>query len=36
MSQTAAVGLFQAVVGLVLVLVTNTVVKKLNPDNAMF
>ena len=23
-------------VGLVLVLVTNTVVKKLNPDNAMF
>ena len=36
MSQTAAVGVFQAVVGLVLVLVTNTVVKKLNPDNAMF
>lgn len=34
--QTAAVGLFQSLVGLVLVITTNTVVKKLNPDNAMF
>jgi len=33
---TAAVGLFQSFVGMILVLVTNAVVKKINPDNALF
>lgn len=33
---TAAVGLFQSFVGLVLVVFTNWVVKKIEPDNAMF
>ena len=36
LSQSSAVGLFQNVVGLVLTLSTNAVVKKVNPDNAMF
>ena len=36
MSQTAAVGLFQSVVGMVLVLVTNTTIRKVSPENAMF
>lgn len=33
---TAAVGLFQSVVGFVVVVFTNYVVKKVEPDNAMF
>ena len=35
-SLSAAVGLFQNVVGLVLTLGTNAVVKKINPENAMY
>lgn len=33
---TAAVGLLQSFVGMVLVLVTNAIVKRINPDNALF
>ena len=33
---TAAVGLFQSAVGLVVVVLTNAIVKKIEPDNAMF
>lgn len=33
---SSAVGLFQSLVGFVLVLVTNAVVKKIEPDNALF
>jgi len=33
---STAVGLFQSVVGFVLVIVTNTIVKKIDPDKAMF
>lgn len=33
---TAAVGLFQNVVGLVLILTTNAVIRKISPENAMF
>lgn len=33
---SSAVGLFQSVVGMILVIITNTIVKKINPDNAMF
>ena len=33
---TSAVGLFQSLVGLVMVVVTNIIVKKIEPDNAMF
>ncbi|MBQ8649203.1 MAG: sugar ABC transporter permease [Clostridia bacterium] len=36
MSQTAAVGLFQSVVGCVLVFLTNTTIRKVSPENAMF
>jgi len=36
MSQTAAVGLFQSVVGLVLVLATNLTIRKVSPENALF
>ncbi|MBP3361532.1 MAG: sugar ABC transporter permease [Clostridia bacterium] len=33
---TAAVGLFQSVVGMVTVIATNMIVNKINPENAMF
>ena len=33
---TSAIGLFQSVVGLVVVMGTNYLVKKIEPDNAMF
>lgn len=33
---TAAVGLFQSFVGMVTVVVANAIVRKINPDNAMF
>lgn len=35
-SYTAAVGLFQGVVGLILVLVSNGIIRKVSPENAMF
>ena len=35
-SMSAAVGLFQSVVGFVLVVVTNAVVKKISPENSLF
>ncbi len=34
--QSAAVGLFQNIVGLILTLSTNAIVKKVNPENAMY
>jgi putative aldouronate transport system permease protein len=36
MSMSAAVGLFQSVVGFVLVIVTNWTVNKINPENSLF
>lgn len=36
MAITSAVGLFQSVVGLIMVLITNAAVKKIDPDNSMF
>lgn len=36
LEKSAAVGLFQSVVGFVLVLVTNGIVKKVSPENSMF
>lgn len=36
MGVTAAVGLFQSVTGSILLLVTNAIVRKISPDNAMF
>jgi len=35
-SYTAAVGLFQGVVGLILVLISNGIIRKVSPENAMF
>ncbi len=36
MGTTSAVGFFQSVVGLAMVLITNWIVKKIEPENAMF
>lgn len=36
LEQSAAVGLFQSVVGLILVVGTNAIVRKVSPENAMF
>lgn len=36
MSISSAVGLFQSLVGFLLVILTNAIVKKIEPDNAMF
>ncbi|MCL2461363.1 MAG: ABC transporter permease subunit [Defluviitaleaceae bacterium] len=36
MGMSAAVGLFQSVIGFILVFITNTVVKKFNPESAIF
>ena len=36
MAQSTAVGLFQSVVGFVLVVSTNFIVKKINPENSLF
>ena len=33
---SAAVGLFQSVAGLILVIISNTIVKRINPDNTLF
>lgn len=34
--QMAAVGLFQSVVGFILLFITNSIIRKINPENAMF
>ena len=36
MERTAAVGLFQSLAGMVLLVATNTIVKKVSPENSMF
>ena len=36
MGMSSAVGLLQSVVGLIMVMLTNAVTKKINPDNALF
>ena len=36
MSISAAVGLFQSTVGMILVILTNAIVKKIEPDNSLF
>ena len=36
LSQSSAVGLFQSACGLIMVLLTNTIIKKVSPENAMF
>lgn len=36
MEVSAAVGLFQSLVGLIMVVVTNSIVKKVSPDNSLF
>ena len=35
-SSAAAVSLFQSVVGLIMVLVSNSIIKKVSPENSMF
>lgn len=36
LAQSAAVGLFQSVVGLIMVIITNLIVKKVSPENSLF
>ena len=36
LSRSTAVNLFQSLVGLVLVITTNTIVRKVSPENSMF
>lgn len=36
LEKSTAVGLFQSLTGLILVLITNAIVKKISPDNSMF
>ena len=36
MSMSSAVGVLQSIVGFVLILITNLIVKKIEPDNALF
>ena len=36
MGMTAAIGLYQSFIGFVLVVITNAIVKKLNPESAIF
>ena len=36
LAKSAAVGLFQSIVGLVLVVSTNAIVRKVSPENSMF
>jgi len=36
LEKSAAVGLFQSVTGLILVLITNGIVRKVSPENSMF
>jgi putative aldouronate transport system permease protein len=36
MGMTAAIGLYQSFIGFILVLITNSIVKKINPESAIF
>ena len=36
MGMSSAVGLLQSVVGMITVIITNAITKKINPDNALF
>ena len=36
MGRTTAIGLFQSVSGIILLVISNSIIKKINPDNSMF